>query len=81
MNPREINRNVPTAPPATKDNKIGWKLMLLLPFIGLCFPAIYARATPALFGFPFFYWYQFLWVILTSALLGFIYLKLKDADE
>jgi len=67
------------APPASKDgNKIGWKLLLILPYIGLCIPAIYARATPTLFGFPFFYWYQFLWVILTSVLLGFIYLKLKD---
>ena len=53
----------------------------MLPYIGLCFPVIYVRATPALFGFPFFYWYQFLWVILTSALLGIVYLQLKDAEE
>jgi hypothetical protein len=24
---------------------------------------------PSLFGFPFFYWYQFLWVPLTSLLI------------
>ena len=81
MSPRQINRNEPHSSPATKDNKTGWKLMLLMPYIGLCIPSIYARATPVLFGFPFFYWYQFLWVILTSALLGFIYLKLKDVEE
>ena len=52
-------------------------LMLLLPYAALCFPALYARATPTLFGFPFFYWYQFLWVILTSAILGMVYRKLK----
>lgn len=47
------------------------KLLLLLPpYIALCFPQIYDRATPEIFGFPFFYWYQFLWVILTSTLLG-----------
>lgn len=62
-------------------SKTGWKLLLTLPYIGLCFPAIYARETPALFGFPFFYWYQFLWVILTSVLLGLIYLKLKDRED
>ena len=46
---------------------------LLLPYAGLCFPRFYARQTPALFGFPFFYWYQFAWVVLTSVLLGIVY--------
>ena len=54
-----------------------WLLPLVLPYAGLLFPQIYARQTPALFGFPFFYWYQFLWVILTSAILGMVYRKLK----
>ncbi len=54
-----------------------WKLLLLLPYLGLCFPQIYARSTPALWGFPFFYWYQLAWVIGTSALLGLVYLKVK----
>jgi hypothetical protein len=62
-------------------NKTGWKLLLILPYLGLCIPALYARATPTLYGFPFFYWYQFLWVVLTSALLGLIYLKLKDPQD
>ena len=53
-------------------------LMLLLPYAGLCFPALYARATPALFGFPFFYWYQFVWVTATSLLLYAVYRKLKQ---
>jgi hypothetical protein len=50
-------------------------LLLALPYLGLCFPQLYARATPALWGFPFFYWYQFAWVIVTSALLGVVYYK------
>lgn len=54
-----------------------WKLLLLLPYLGLCYPAIYARATPALFGFPFFYWYQFAWVVLASAIIGLVYRKLR----
>jgi hypothetical protein len=54
-----------------------WKLLLLAPFVGLCFPQIYAKATPALFGFPFFYWYQFAWVILASAIMALVYRKLK----
>ena len=52
-------------------------LLLILPYLGLCFPPLYARSTPALWGFPFFYWYQFAWVIAASALLAIVYRKLK----
>jgi hypothetical protein len=55
-----------------------WLFLLALPYLGLCFPQIYARATPALLGFPFFYWYQLVWVILTSALLTIVYRRLKS---
>ena len=54
-----------------------WFLLLALPYAGLCFPQTYARATPALFGFPFFYWYQFAWVVLASLLIGIVYLKTR----
>jgi hypothetical protein len=60
-----------------KRRRSRWIWLLGLPYLGLCFPQLYARATPALWGFPFFYWYQFAWVILTSALLGVVYTKLK----
>jgi hypothetical protein len=46
-------------------------LLLLLPFIGLLWIPFYNQAEPSLFGFPFFYWYQLLWVPIT-ALLTFI---------
>jgi hypothetical protein len=64
-------------PPTTQSKTRPWKLLLLLPYLGLCFPQLYTRATPALFGFPFFYWYQFLWVILTSAILALYYLRIR----
>jgi uncharacterized membrane protein len=35
-----------------------WNLVLLIPFIVL-FTPIYNRESPALFGMPFFYWFQF----------------------
>jgi hypothetical protein len=54
-----------------------WVFLLTLPYLGLCFPQVYARSTPALWGFPFFYWYQFAWVIAASALLAVVYRKLK----
>ena len=40
--------------------------LLLLPFIGLLWVPFYNLHDPVLLGFPFFYWYQLLWVPLTS---------------
>jgi hypothetical protein len=45
-------------------------LLLLLPFIAYLYPAWYDRVDPRLFGFPFFYWYQLLWIALTSLLIA-----------
>ncbi|MBV9334136.1 MAG: DUF3311 domain-containing protein [Candidatus Eremiobacteraeota bacterium] len=45
-------------------------VLLVLPFVGTLIPPIYNRAAPALFGLPFFYWYQLAWVLITAALLG-----------
>jgi hypothetical protein len=73
---REAESATPV-PPASRSNNRAWLLLLLLPYLGLCFPQIYARATPALFGFPFFYWYQFAWVILASTLMFVVYRKVK----
>jgi hypothetical protein len=67
----------PDQPRQSPGKKVILALALLLPYFGLCFPQIYARSTPALFGFPFFYWYQFAWVVLTSILLYAVYRSLK----
>ena len=64
------------AKPTRRRSK--WVLLLVLPYLGLCFPQLYARSPPALWGFPFFYWYQFAWVVLASALMGIVYYKLKS---
>ena len=65
-------------PPRPTRRTLRWKLLLLLPYLGLLFPALYARNTPALFGFPFFYWYQFAWVLLAAVLMGIVYRQLRD---
>jgi Protein of unknown function (DUF3311) len=54
-----------------------WYLLLGLPFLGLLYPPLYATEGPELFGFPFFYWYQFAWVPVTAALTYFVYRKTR----
>ena len=51
-----------------------WALILLLiPFIALLYVPFYEHPTPKLGAIPFFIWYQFLWVILGSAITGLVY--------
>ena len=51
--------------------------LLLLPFIALLWLPFYNDTQPAVLGFPFFYWYQFLWVPVTSLLLYIVYRSIK----
>ena len=39
----------------------------------------YARRTPKLWGFPFFYWYQLMWVFIAAGLVsGAYWLVIKE---
>ncbi|PWI57109.1 DUF3311 domain-containing protein [Sulfoacidibacillus thermotolerans] len=55
----------------------GWLWLLLVPYIVTLFPQFYSTYQPTLWGFPFFYWYQFLWVILSALLTWFVYVVTK----
>src|SRR5215471_9894370 len=53
------------ARPRHRSNWIIWTLIAVLlaaVLVGTLWLPIYNRTTPALGGFPFFYWYQLLWV-------------------
>ena len=49
------------------------KALLLLPFLALLWVPFYNKELPSLFGFPFFYWYQFAWVPVTSLIIWVVY--------
>lgn len=52
--------------------------------IGIVFPLIvpiYARSAPALFGMPFFYWYQMLWVLIDAGLLWICFVLMIREDR
>ena len=55
------------APPANKGLLAVAGVLLAIPIIALLLVGTYAKAEPPLGGFPFFIWYQFLWVFITSA--------------
>ena len=54
--------------------------LLVIPYIGLLWVPFYNKHDPALFGFPFFYWYQLLWVPITAALTWIAYRSMRNVD-
>ena len=66
-NPASDGSGSPPRPRATGT----WVVVAVLLGIGIVVPllvGIYARATPTLWGFPFFYWFQFLMIPVVSVL-------------
>ena len=49
------------------------RILLLVPFVAVLWVPFYDRTGPTLFSFPFFYWYQLLWVLLSVAVIGLVY--------
>ncbi len=73
-------QSIPNAAKASR--KRHWNWLLLAPLLLLVYPGLYSRSAPELFGFPFFYWYQFAVVIATAVLTGAVYLLTRNrADE
>jgi hypothetical protein len=68
----------PNAP--ARSRSLPMWVLLLLPFVGLLWVPFYNFQEPALFGFPFFYWYQLAWVPITSLLIWLVYRSLTP-DE
>ena len=54
-------------------------VLLAIPILALLLVPLYARATPRLWGVPFFYWYQLLWVPLTGGLTYAAYVVITRA--
>lgn len=56
------------APPANKALLALALVLLAIPIVALMAVGTYAKDEPRLLHFPFFIWYQFLWVALCSLL-------------
>jgi hypothetical protein len=72
--PQLLLRKMPPPP----EKSLGpWALLLLVPFVALLWVPFYNFSEPHLLGFPFFYWYQFIWIPITSLLIYIVYLKTR----
>ena len=62
----------------SKHSPLAW--LLIIPYIGLLWVPFFNFSEPRLLGFPFFYWYQLLWVPITAFLTWLVYRSTHD-DE
>jgi hypothetical protein len=65
---------------AAKQPTRWWYLLLLLPFIAMLWVPSYASGQPELFGIPYFYWYQFLWILISAALTAIVYFATREPE-
>jgi cation transport ATPase len=65
--------------PLSVGTKVLIGVLLAIPLIALALVPTYSSETPALWGFPFFYWYQLLWVLLTPVFTWAAYVVIARA--
>lgn len=55
-------------------------LLLIIPFIGTLWVSSYASIEPTVWGIPFFYWYQFLWIAIGTVITIVVYVAEEPSD-
>lgn len=60
-------------PPLPTGVKVAVGVLLAVPVIALLLVPTYSRQKPYLLGFPFFYWYQLLWMFLEALMVYVAY--------
>ncbi|MFG2353828.1 DUF3311 domain-containing protein [Streptomyces sp. NPDC048521] len=67
-------------PPVVTPVRVIIGLCLVAPFVAMLWVGSYAKTDPQFIGIPFFYWYQMLWVLVSTALTMIAY-KLWQRDQ
>ena len=50
-----------------------WLWLLVLPLVAMVWVPSYSKIEPQWFGFPFFYWYQLLCVLIGAVFTAVVY--------
>ena len=73
--------DIPTRGPARVAPYVTAGVLIALAIVFPLLVPLYARAEPALWGIPFFYWYQLLWVFIASGLLAIAFVIVRREDR
>ena len=63
----------PAASGQRSNKRYAWFALLLPCYAAYLVPGSFARQTPEIAGIPFFYWWQFCWIIVTALVTGVVY--------
>ncbi|MDQ1513650.1 MAG: hypothetical protein QOC59_1492 [Microbacteriaceae bacterium] len=74
-------REDPTRGPARPAPYAVVGVLLVIGIVVPLLVPVYATAAPPLFGLPFFYWYQMLWVVIEALLLLICYRIIRAEDR
>ncbi|MFC0599598.1 DUF3311 domain-containing protein [Streptomyces palmae] len=70
-----------TSPPGSRPvitpSRVVVGLCLVAPFVAMLWVGSYAKVDPTLWGIPFFYWYQMLWVPVSAVLTWIAYVLVR----
>ncbi len=58
-----------------------WYLLLLLIPMLVVYVPLYNTVEPTLFGFPFFYWFQLLWIFVSMGVTAWVYYGTEPRGE
>ncbi|MFE2321841.1 DUF3311 domain-containing protein [Streptomyces sp. NPDC059441] len=76
----DVSKAPKTEPPVVTPIRVVIALCLIAPFVAMLWVGSYAKTDPTFIGIPFFYWYQMLWVLISTALTVSAY-KLWQRDQ
>ncbi|MFE0628914.1 DUF3311 domain-containing protein [Streptomyces sp. NPDC058864] len=68
-------------PPVVTTTRVIAGVCLVIPFVAMLWVGSYAKLTPEFIGIPFFYWYQMLWVFLSSGLTYTAYVLVRREER
>lgn len=73
--------DVPTRGPARPGPYVVTGILLAIAIVIPLYVPAYSVGEPRLAGMPFFYWYQMMWIPITSALVGISYWLVGKEDR
>jgi hypothetical protein len=77
MSENELSTTGPVVTPA----RLIAAVCVIVPFIAVLWVPIFDKDKPEVAGFPFFFWWQLLWVAVTAALMGLAYFVVRREES
>ncbi|GAA2047036.1 hypothetical protein GCM10009839_59790 [Catenulispora yoronensis] len=76
MSEHEHSTRAPVVTPA----RVIAAVCVIAPFVATLYVPIYDKDKPEVAGFPFFFWWQLLWVAVTAGLMGLAYFVIRREE-